>query len=473
MKHLLLSFSLVFLFLSCKNEKIDNAESAFSRFVSINDSLVFTGSMNLETLITKFNFSSEPKINALVEDVITKLEGAFDLKQRVYFAGSSTQDMKDVQFNVFASVKSEKDVTSYLKKNGFEIKKTGKYSYASTDDMFFYYNDKFLVVNKGEKKDYSVAFVNDCINKLENGKTKNSKLIDLAKSTNDIVYVADMYKPFLLNSSGINELSKYDLKKLIDLFKDSYSVVEFSFEKGYLDVSSKIIGAKEITDLFQPSPAGKSDLTSFGDEVPFVGFACNLDFKRINDFFNKYSPNLINDILKEYNSNLFALYNLVDNDFSNVSDGRLAMTVSGDLSNLAYGMTPNMNISGGFGKKGTFVQSFLESYLFSKDFKVFIANDKGFKASTNENAFVAAPKNNIPSFAKGFGKEPFSFYVDFNRLYESDTESMFQVLSKFNYAYFYMNKDGNHFRIQMKDTNKNFLEQSLTVGLEVAQTFMR
>ncbi len=471
MKHLLLLFTLVFLLISCKKGSIQNAEGAFDSYLSQSDSVVFAGSADFKSVIGKANFSSQPKLNAIVSEVVGKIQSAFDLDSRIFFtvkgpvSGSS-------EMVFFIDVKSEKDFTSYLKKSGYEVKKEGGFNYAIDDMAFVYYTSKYAVMKYAETdKEYTLADVTAFKEKLNDGKKKESKLSVLSKGKGDVIFSSDMYQLMLTNNTDLSRLPKDQQDKIYNLYKEMYIKSVASFENGYFDLTSTYELNDELKKAVQFSPNGPIDLSKLGNETPVVGLALNLNLKEMSAFWNKYFPGYMEDFFRNTNEVLYNAYKLSDGDFSKFSDGKLALTISGKMADIEMGMTPSFNLYGGLGSLSENFKGLLQDYLLKKDFKVFVSNDKTFRASTNESAFTGKEVNRVPSFAKGFGKESISFYVNVKEIFQGESEGPLKSLSEINYLTAYGNSNMFNLRIQLVDTKKNFLEQALSIGMVTAEGY--
>ncbi len=472
MKNILLLLLTVAL-VSCGKGKLDNGENAFGRYVSSSDSIVYIGSASLGTLLEKSNYKDEPKLKAIIEEMVTNIGKAIKLDKKVYFALQGSLDNSSFNAALFFDINNEKDFSTYLKKNGFEIKKSANINYAIDDKQFIYFTDKYGVMYFQGRR--STSFDEKSVlafeKRLQDASKSSSTFTDYVDAKGDIVLVGNMYALLHTNKTDLTKLDQKVQDKLYDLYKDAYSQIVLTSENGYLDVRMKNYGAKEIKKFFKTS-SSSVDLTKMGAGNALAGLSLNYDTKLLSEFVNTYLPGVFEEALASIDKSILAAYQLADKDLSKFTDGHFAMTVTGDASKLIMGVMPQLNFYMGYGSMGGNFNAMIEPELAKKEFKTLDLTSKYLKISTGENAFSASAKTIYPSFVKDFGKHPFSLFVDFQKIGLDSFGGYVAPLSAIKYMYATGDFEETTLRIYMTDDKKNFLESALQMGLKISEGLM-
>lgn len=470
MKQIILLLLAVILF-SCGKGTLDNAENAFGRYVATSDSIVYAGHANVGSILKKSDYKSEEKIQKMLDEVLVNIEKAVDVNQKVYFALKGSLD-QDIQATVFFNLKDAKEFSSFLKKNGNAVNsdKQSKLNFVAKNDQFIFYTDKYCVMHFGRKVGgYVAADVLAFDKMLKDASKSSNELVDLSKVDGDIVLVSDMYQSVVNQKDFSEVMDAKQAAKLADFYKDCFTQMIVSSEKGYLDVTTKINGNKEFKKYFAEG-SGSADVTKLGTGNAVAGLALNMDSKKLSEFINAFMPGVLDKFLESSSKAIAAAYALGDKDLSKFVNGNIAVTVTGDFKKADEGVMPEFNGYVGYGSMGGNFNGVLQDELTKKGMKTVVLNDKFAKFSTKENSFAG---NTIyPSYVKNFGKDAFTLFIDVQGLGLENMGEMMAELNAVKYIYASGDFNKSNFRIYMRDNKTNFLKTALLTGIKMFEAQM-
>jgi hypothetical protein len=440
-----------------------------SSFLNGNETIVAFGKADLNTILNKTEYKKIPKLGIALDVEIQEFKRSLKLETPVFFAieGPLAEDGAPKTTYAFFEVTNADSLVGKLKYQGFDMNKEGDIDYFQSGDVSLgVRNNLAILITKKEAFDGKQMLV-DAFDKTTND-VSEGKIDELLAAKGDVVLGMSVGNLYKTSNTDLSKLSEEKQATLTDMVNDSYVQTALSFEKGKVIIETKNLFTDELKKkLFFNKDATAKVVKKLGTGTPKLGFAMNLDMKKMQTFIDEYAPTAMSEI-----------GDMLGGEFQMAlamggKDG-LAGLLSGEVGVVMVGNTnPNegmsdFNVYVGIGKNGQMFATGAKSMLEIGMAKVDL-DSKGIAAYSNANFIPQAGKRlNVPQGCEVFGKKGITAFINLEGVdltsFEFEEEAKIIYLVK--YVTFEMDENGSKIVIQAKDGKENMLKQAVDVMVE-------
>ena len=437
-----------------------------SSFLNGNETIVAFGKADLNTILNKTEYKKIPKLGIALDVEIQEFKRSLKLETPVFFAieGPLAEDGTPKTTYAFFEVTNADSLVGKLKYQGFDMNKEGDIDYFQSGDVSLgVRNNLAILITKKEAFDGKQMLV-DAFDKTTND-VSEGKIDELLAAKGDVVLGMSVGNLYKTSNTDLSKLSEEKQATLTDMVNDSYVQTALSFEKGKVIIETKNLFTDELKKkLFFNKDATAKVVKKLGTGTPTLGFAMNLDMKKMQAFIDEYAPTAMSEI-----------GDMLGGEFQMAlamggKDG-LAGLLSGEVGVVMVGNTnPNegmsdFNVYVGIGKNGQMFATGAKSMLEIGMAKVDL-DSKGIAAYSNANFIPQAGKRlNVPQGCEVFGKKGITAFINLEGVdltsFEFEEEAKIIYLVK--YVTFEMDENGSKIVIQAKDGKENMLKQAVDV----------
>jgi hypothetical protein len=412
MKTIFYFFSILFLLGSCGDATNRTMQENVSAFLNDNEKAVVFGKVDVKALQNKAEIANIPIYGPIIKEVLKGFENSLNMESPLYFAMEGPINEGNVEGAVymFAEVKDKDSLVKRLTKQGFDVNQVDDISTMQDGEMGIGVRNNLAIVvikEQFEAKTLLPEVFKRCTGELS-GETVENILNDKG----DFVLGMDLENLFEQGTNGFAELSAGDKKKTMELLDDSYLQSSLHFEKGSIRLETK----NHFNDVLQKSLFLKSDpsgkmVTKLGTGRPRIGFAVNVDMKKIDKLLNKYASSLMKQF-KEGLGGPAAVTMLVggDNPLSSLATGELAGVLLGEPHSMDE--VKDFNFYVGLGPNGKTLMQDGQNMLSLWLHKVILSGNGISGYSSEKYAPGNGKKLFLPGDFQFFGKKGITAFVD-------------------------------------------------------------
>jgi hypothetical protein len=465
-----LSISLLFIGACSGKAKNRAAFEATSSLIASNPNIVAFGHVNANGILTKTGYKSIPKVNVLLESILSKWKGGIAIDKPVYFAVEAPFDSNGNPKTVYAmmDLNSQDSLKSVLAEMGYSMEKDGEISYFQENDLTFGMRNNLLVfISRGGAYD-GKALIKEAFEATE-GDLAEGKTNQILTQQGDLVAGVSVERLFKTSNTDLSKIDDAKKKELEDLTADAYTQHVLRFEKGKLSFETKHLFSEQLKDvLFFKDKNGTTLTKNLAGGEAWAGFAMNLDLRKTEDFLSKYMPETRKELIQNLPEEIrFALLGLGDHPFAKLFTGQLGAVTTGDAKS-AMGMEFQFSAFLGLGQQGDMVKGIVDEQLSSiatKSGNTFVLGETTKVETSNSAIRVnSSPLNSpakTPSYIQKFGEDSFSFFIAFDKIDVASLEldDEYKVVEILKYLSFHLDRDGSQFIIEAKKNDKNILNQ--------------
>lgn len=464
MKKIIASIVLGLILIACSSDTSNRTvKEFFSAFLNENNTIIAFGSAELNTILDKTDYKNQPKVGAFLQSPVEMFRNSLNLDTPVFYAveGPIVNDNPTAVY-VFAEVKNADTLRANLTKNGFDLEKKGDMDFLQDGDMSIGIENKLavIIIKNGE---YDGAKLLAATFEKSKGDVAEGKVEEILAKKGDIVLGMSFASLYATSNTDLSSLSKDKQAELKAMLKDSYIENLVKFENGEVIFETKNHFSKELTaKLFLRSTSSAPIVAKLGQGTPRFGFSMNLDMKKLQQFMEEYSPEVMED-LSENLGGPFALAMLASgNDLSQIFNGQLGIVMVGEPG-ASDAMVPDFNFYLGLGPKGQSVGEFAKSMLGGEFAQMNVTKDGISGFTSAEYLPSSSAKLNLPSGCENFGKKSISgfIYLEGMDMSSFDLEGEAKLIELIKYATFEYDNDGGRLVLKAKDGKANVLKQSV------------
>lgn len=440
-----------------------------SAFLNGNETIVAFGKADLNTILNKTEYKKIPKLGVAIDIEVQDFKRSLKLETPVFFAveGPMDEDGTPKTTYAFFEVTNADSLVGKLKHQGFDMNKEGDIDYFESGDVCLGVRNNLaiLITKKGEFD--GKLMLTDAFDKTTND-VSEGKIDELLAAKGDVVLgmsVANLYKT---SNTDLSKLSEDKQTELTEMVNDSYVQTAMSFEKGKVVIETKNLFSDELKKkLFFKNDASAGVVKKLGTGNPTLGFAMNLDMKKMQAFIDEYAPTAMSEIGEMLGGEFQMALAMGGKDgLAGLLSGEVGMVMVGN-SNPNEGMS-DFNIYVGIGKNGQMFASGAKSMLEIGMAQVDL-DAKGIAAFSNASFVPQAGKRlNVPKGCEIFGKKGITAFINLEGVdlssFEFEEEAKIIYLVK--YVTFEMDENGSKIVIQAKDGKENMLKQAMDVMIE-------
>lgn len=469
MKKIVVFISLSILLFSCGSGNGNREVSEYvSAFLNGNNNAIMFGKADLKMVLDKAAYKDVPKFGALIEDQIKTIEKSLNINSPIFFAVEiqSFEKLETPSVYGFIDVKNEDSTVAELTKMGEDLEKSGDLNYFQNGDVLVgIENDlAILLVQPGVKNPKVVlekAF------EKANGDISEGNVNKILNQKADIVFGMKLESIYGDKNPAIASLSKDRQEKVKNLVKDCYSESLFKFENGEVIIETKNYLTAELKNkMFLKSDPSASILKKLGNGTPKIGFAMNIDMKKLQALMEEVSPGVIKSLGEMLGGPAqMALMMGGEDGLSSLLSGEMGFVLVGEAKK-DMSMVPDFNYYVGFGSKGKSLADLASAFLTKGTMKVDISN-KGIMGATNP-IYATSGDLNIPQGCESFGKKGFTGFVNFEGMdiNSFELEGAAKLVHLIKFISFECDNENGRVVIKAKDGKENILKQSVQLLIE-------
>lgn len=456
-------------FVSCSGDpKERTAEDALSALVNSNKNVSIFGHVSVYNILNKADYKHIPKISLLIDSQVEQFKKAFKLEAPIYFAacGPYKNDGSPETVYGFMDISSADSVINVVHSLNYSTEKAGDFTYFQEGDVACGVRNKlFVIVIKGG--DFDVKAEIEKAFKASEGELSENKPQDIITSKADLVVGVSLERLFAGANTSLNKLPKAKKDELTGLLADGYIQTTLNFNKGEVKLETKNLISEELKDRLWFKDGNGSDLVQkLGKGNPWMGVAANFDMPKLNKFMEDFSPNGTKDLTAAMGTEATVLMMMYGLDVTTTLSGQLGMVTTGNAK--TEGGTLEFNAFVGLNKNAKGASKFVDDRFsdFPKKNGAYIIDNYAVKSKPDgiymySLANGTKPAIKIPSFAKNFGQNTFSMFINFNAMnmksLDLPKESKFlEMMESANVEY---TRDGGSITLTAKDKSKNILDQ--------------
>lgn len=458
---------LSFLFLqSCSKSETLSVTESLASYVENEESVLVFGSVDLMSVLDKADYSNVPKFGPIVQTVVKDFESSLNLKAGLFYA-LQPDEVEGFEKGVvicFIEVNHPDSLAAMALEQGYDVEESGDLRYFRDNDVSLCLKDKLaaILVKNGDFDEKIVLA--DIMEKSQKG-TDNKELLKLSQLKGEL-HVAYMMERTVTINAASGVISPDKLKQLKELQKDSYQEMTLYAEEGQIRIAMEGIFNSELKKRLPFKQDKSAEIRKkLGSGKPIAGFALNMDTRKMQSFFEDFSP----VDMKEFTASLGGPFQLMmmiaGGKVSNVIDGQLG-AVAYSNSFMGFGGQMDLNAYAQFGPNGEAVANMATSGV-GEELKLKI--DKEALYLSTSGKFDPDGKGiEVPQGCESFGKHGLTFFANMEAMdmtsFELEGGAKLLYLVKYINAYF--DADQGEILIKLKKNNPNALKQVSAFMLE-------
>jgi len=455
---------------SCKNDSKNSFENDVLTLLSQQDDLALFGKVNYAEILGKAEYQSIPKFGVVISSVIAEFERQMEMSTPIYFSISGPFDYsgQPTSTNVYLEVKNADSLVSFLMTKGYDFDEKDGFSYTKIDDVSIgvHGNMAILVLASNNRAEISQLFKSK-FESVGRGEV-NSNYGNILASEGDILIGYDLEKAYQTSETSLEDLDENTKSEVLEMVKDSYGQLAVHFEKGELRITNMNFFSDKLKEsYFFKKDEHKSVLKSLGQGEARIGLSINLDIEKVQQFLDKYAPNLIKQVGEEVGGPFqMAMVMSGANGLSSLITGQLGVVVFGEPSE--YGsIEPSFNAYLGLGKQGFSLAEMAKSFVEQGGMKLTI-DKQGVSCYSSSKYAPNGGKLKLPEDCNAFGENSISGFMNFKDLdlasfqLEGGTK-LIELVESVNFDW---NVEGGEIKVKLKNKNQNILKQVVDFELK-------
>lgn len=463
-------FALLFLTACSGSDEKRDMNEHLSAYINGNEEVVAFGKANLNTILEKADYTSIGMLNAIVGSQIDKFETFIDVKGSIYYAahGPLKKDGSPEKVVLFVRVKNHDELKKYLQSEmSYDLNEAKGFTYASSGDMVLGFKQHLAIIIVENNRMNEVELLTDAFKRAE-GKVSNGTVDELLKSNSgDIQMGVSLANLYGTASGDLKRAPKSKQEEWRKLLKNAFVRSTIKFENGQAVLEVKNFFGKELqSKLFLEGNSSAPILKELGSGTPRMGFAVNMDVKKMEALVNELSPNGVNNALGPQ----YLIMKLATGakDMNEIWDGKMGMVMFGE-PDASGAFTPEINAYIGIRDKGRSAIAKLSEMGVNTtqigNFPPFVVGDKGISVMSKPGGLNKSLK--LPKGAENFGKSGINFFLNLEGLNPDDVAEMFNmdelkiVLKVAKFISFEYDNNGGKLIITAKKGKENILRQAL------------
>jgi hypothetical protein len=457
-KILLLSLALL-LFSACNDRKNRSIYEDVSAFIEKNQSISYFGYVDVKSILEKSDYESIEKIGAEIAKEVKLFDKLISKNQPIFIAVEGPSDLESnvPLMYVFAEVTNRDSLVSNIQKKGFDIEKSKMFDLHESGDVAFAITDNRVIfitkpgLNDGKK------IIEKAIESL-NSESPDNKVKDILSTEGDIVIGLDLTATYS-NFKNFTQMEESKKKELEEITKNSYSQMVVKFETGAVDIEIKNFVTDELKEYYGMASDAKEVTSKLGSGPVQAAFVMNTDMRKIQDFINRFSPNLLDEIGRNAGGEAqFALAMLGDEGIAGLFSGKLGIALMGK-PDITGAFKPEFNFYMELGNSVLPMAKGMIGGFSASMAKIDLVGSK-LNGFTSSSFLPGKGRLNLPKGCENFGKNPICGFVNFEGLDMSnfDLDGNERYLNLFQFLTVDMDSDGGLIHLEVKNKQKNVLK---------------
>jgi hypothetical protein len=466
MKHFLVAVIGALILFSCGNSKDSRTPGEYlSAFVQSNSSVVSFGKIDLNQLLEKAEYKKLPKVGVILNGYLNELSGAINLETPIHFAveGPFLADGTPETIYAFIETVNPDTLAAKVTQQGYDMEEDhGMHYFADGDVAFGTKNNLTVIISKKGEFDAKAL-----LNKVFEDSQKDlagGKIEEILDEEADLVAGVSMQNMYVTSNTDLNDLSAQKRKEVDEMVKDSYVLTTLNFEEGQVVMNTRNLFSDALMEkMFLRSDEGAGIVKRLGSGKPTLGFAMNMDMRKLQDFMETYSPNTLKELGESAGGPAAMMMAMGGKDLlSNMLTGELGAVLVGS-PNMQEGIS-DFNFFVGLGKQGKMMAEQGEMFLDAMGMQEVKLDKEGLWVSSNKDyAASSGGSLKLPEGCEDFGKKGMHFFLNLDGVdlttFEFENEQKIIYLIK--YINFEMDNEGSSLLIKAKKNDGNILKQAV------------
>ena len=317
-------FTLIFLFISCSEEKKTvSTEDSFASYVSNNTSTILFGKIVLKDFIDNLAFNDLPKLNVLLSKEVSTLSKGLDLKEPIYYSIDSLlqEDGQPSNLYLFMKVKNQDSLADKFSSLGYLIERKENDLEVIGNHLSGKITPTLAIIHlskKASKKTIGYAF-----KKIEQPNHAQIKKIISNKSSFSAHLHLENMQRLLDNQSLDRPISKKE--ELIALYKNSFVTTDFHLKsENFIGDIQFAFNASLKKRLFFNEQAVRN-LKAITTNEFVSGAGLSINSLKADLFISDFYPSLFSDLTQNNFTLQLALLSLGQTPISNLTTGNAAI----------------------------------------------------------------------------------------------------------------------------------------------------
>ncbi|WP_107039176.1 hypothetical protein [Brumimicrobium mesophilum] len=488
------------LIVSCGAKSTSDLNSDVAVFVSSSEDVVGYGYVNLVAIKGKAQLSQIPTIGEFVNDEMKSIENSLKLSDKIHYAleGPLNKDGLPKFAYIFMTVENEDSTLQMFEKMGFFFEKENDLMVSYDMNMAVGFNENTAVLvsgNFGDDPKDKLLNAFSTFNVKKSDQIKNDNVTEILAQTTDILVAGNLENLYKTSNTSLNNLKAEEKAEIMEMVKDGHASLTIDFNNG--DLTAKLDFSR-VNDKLKAKSFFKENVASdvmknIGPGQPIFALAMSLDIEKLEKMMKEFSPNSEKSLYSSFGPMGEMFSTLAEDDISNLLDGNIGMMISSEVSTdtiMGTSGIPSSHLYVGLGRNPQNMKDLVETYarenqivdlgegFYKIDKSIMLMKDKSIVLHSNDTSRLQFKTGEIEytESMKDFGNTPFSLFVDFKKLSDSElykARSEFDViLSIADYMSLTADNEQIVMKLVMKNKGDNILKQVIDAYQDVLKSTM-
>lgn len=468
-KQFLFIFSAILLITSCGSSGNNRAlKDYLSAYLNDNTNVVAFGNANLKNILDKADYTSIDKVGGMLDGELENFKGILNLEDPVYYAteGPFSLQGSPKSTSLFIEILDMTKLKDKLLEMGYDLEDSDKgFSYGEDGDFCFGLKDNLAVIyirggDFGAEEELT-KIIEKSKKELSEGRVK-----DILDSEGDIVSGVSISNLYGSSNTDLEKLPEEQKKELTKIFEDGYVQLNCSFDDGAATITINNLFSKELLEKIFLGTNNDGSIykkVNAGNGHALMGLSVNLDVEKLEEFAKTYAEDALNENLAVLglDNNIFGMFGS-GGVLKNVTDGNMAVTLTGDPNEYSFGVNSYVGAS----KLGQMAFMGYNENLalpFDLNYKYKDGGIYGSMALSGEESSEDQEELPLPVGCENFGKSGITAFVNLQEIdvTEFELQGELKLLEIVKYATFELNAEGGKLYIKANEGKENILKQAV------------
>ena len=488
MKVLVLLYALVILLFitSCGGSKREGLDKYVGQYLNENTEAIIAMRMDVSAIMDKSDLKNVPDVGAQLLETFYKIDSSMALSEKIYVVASGPLNYEGMPENtaLFVSVKNQKTTEKMFNEMGYFFEEVDGIHLHDEDGLAIGYTQDLAIIGLTSTNTLAKDFVIEAFAKAKAGKVSEVVMKNMDYE-GDMVISLNLQNLYSTSNTDLNKLPIQQQEKIEKLVKNSFVNTTLSFNTGEIVMETHLEFNEELQKAMFFDETGNTDvLTKLGPGKPIAAFSMNLDLDKMETFMMDVYPEGMKEMYKNLGPQGLILKAIGGGKLSNFVNGEFALAITGFSEMMVFAI-PQVTIYAGLGASSGDFSELLMALLEGEEAEEVgegIFAYEGMKIKFNSSSIFVSSDNKltnqqlgnspmeVPAGIAGFGKKPFTFYIDFTMLKSGEAEMITGdidiVIQELEYIYFEADNKKAKLIIKTTDGSVNVLKKSVDTAIE-------